>query len=293
MPLISCPNGHQIRVTDRHLGQPVKCPTCEASFVANAAEPQGNEFDVGSQPTRSAPRGGVGLLGGGGITGLVSNFVAKPLVFVGLLLAILGRGCDATSMRAAARTDAQYRQNKVPFDIEWAAKISTAQQSRNKKNQQIDELNEKMFKKGGAPDQDFQNLQKQMETLQNQRNELDKEVRKLQIESSNALIEKENGEWKPAHEAALSASNHHRMWGFWFEMVFIFGTMVLVVGVLTLAFTATQPAERWVAYILMSILAVSIYIGGFAWVESITTSMDSGSRINNPYPRYEDKGGFK
>ncbi len=292
MPVINCPNGHSIRVGDQHVGQLVKCPTCQASFVANG-NGQGGEFaELSGGGSTATPRGGKAVAGLSGLVGMVNSFVGKPLLFVGLFLVVLGRGCDATSMRAASRSEAQYRQLRVPFQMEWDTKLATAQQNIEKKNRQMHELNANRFKKDAG---DPAELQKRSEKLNEEMTALNKEQTKLREDYQTALFDKEHGDWKPTHEAALSAVNHHRMWGYWFEMVFIFGTMVLLAGILTLAFTG-QGAERWVAYIMIAIITFSIYVGGAAWIESIVTSTTSnipgsgggGGPLGGP--RFEEKG---
>jgi hypothetical protein len=287
MPVITCPKGHRLQVTDRHIGQVVKCPTCQSSFVAEAG---GGSFefdendrgeDKGSErPSREGSerpsRGGKGLLQGYSVwVWLINSFVGKPLLFVGLLLVILGRGCDATGMRSVSRTDAHYRQAKVAFQLEWDAKLSGAQQKIDKKNRQISEAFESKEK--------GDDLQKRLTELQKEKSALDKELSRLRSDQSSALAENENGTWKPLREAALKASNSHRMSIFWYEWLFIFGTVVLVLGVLTVAFTG-QGAERWIAYIMIAIITFSIYVGGAAWIESILSSTGTGAPVERPGP---------
>ena len=113
MPVISCPNGHRLQVSDRQVGQSIKCPTCQASFVANSEE-QSLEFGESVRGVATSSDG-VKLPESSYISSMINAFVGKPLLFIGLVLVILGRGCDTTGMRSVSRTDAQYRQVKVPF----------------------------------------------------------------------------------------------------------------------------------------------------------------------------------
>ena len=39
MPQVVCPQGHRLQVPDRHIGQVIKCPSCQSAFVAEAAAP--------------------------------------------------------------------------------------------------------------------------------------------------------------------------------------------------------------------------------------------------------------
>ena len=269
MPVITCPNGHRLQVGDRQIGQTIKCPTCQASFVASAEE---QSLEFGDADKGSSPSAGGGVKRepqASYITSLINAFVGKPLLFVGLVLAILGRGCDATGSRSVSRSDAQYRQAKIAFQLDWDGKMSASQQKVEKKNREINDLRKTQDKKGGG-DEFF----KQMDALQKERNALDEDLNKLRSDQVSEQLEKENKEWKAPRETALSAANHHRMWVYWYELLFIFGTILLVLGILTLAFTG-QGAERWIAYIMIAIITFSIFVFGAAWIGSF--GIDSGS----------------
>jgi hypothetical protein len=268
MPRVTCPNGHRLQVSDRHLGQTIQCPTCQSTFLAEAS-PDGFDFEENKGEDKGgAARGGKGKLGGFSILTLVNNFVGKPLLFFGLLFVVLGRGCDATSLRSVARSDAQYSQAKVAFRLDWSSKLSAVQQKIDKKKREIADHLDTTEKR----DEDFN---KRLNELQKDKRSLDKELNKLQQDQSSAQSEKENGAWKPLREAAMKAATNHRMTIYWYEWLFIFGTVVLVLGVLTLAFTGQGP-ERWVAYIMIAIITFSIYVGGAAWIGSIVSSSGGG-----------------
>lgn len=300
MPQVSCPNGHRIQVTDRHIGQTVKCPSCQATFIA-AALGGGSPFDFGhedegedrghrsrgarsvetfEEPQPEAPvRGrakGQGGAGGLSLVWLMNNFAGKPLLFFGLLFVVLGRGCDATSMRSVTRTDAYYRQAKVAFQLEWEGKTAPAQQKIDKVNRQISETYE------GMQDQD---TQKRRNELMKEKTEADKELNRLRRDMNTAQVDNENGAWKPLREAALKGQNNHRMAIYWYEWLFIFGTVVLVLGLLIVAFTG-EGAERWIAYIMIAIITFSIYVGGAAWIESIMSSSTTAPPIETPRPPF-------
>jgi hypothetical protein len=265
MPVVICPNGHRLQVGDRQIGQTIKCPSCQESFVASAEEESFafSEPDKGARPSKGDGKPESKLAY---ISWLINSCVGKPLLFFGMVLAILGRGCDATGLRSASWTDAKYRQVRVAFDLEWEGKLLAAQQKVDKKNREINEL---FDPEKGAGDP------KRAQELQKERAALDKELNKLRLDRTSAQSEKETSDWKPAREAAMSAANHHRMWGYWHELLFIFGTVVLMLGLLTVAFATDQPAERRVAYIMIAIITFSIYVVGAAWIESIITSSGS------------------
>ena len=61
------------------------------------------------------------------------------------------------------------------------------------------------------------------------------------------------------------------MVSYWHEWLFIIGSVVLALGLLTVAFTGKGP-EQWISYIMIAIITFSIYVGGTAWIESTISS---------------------
>jgi hypothetical protein len=281
MPQVKCPNGHRLQVSTKHIGQTIACPSCQASFVVEDSA-EASPFDLSDTSEEKRPAltsGGIkGLLGGFTIPSLINCFVGRPLLFFGLLFVVLGRGCDATSMRSVGRATANYNLARESFKLEWEAKAASAQQKVTKKNR---ELNDMMI--DGKFDEE---TQKRRAALQKEVNDYTKELRRIQDDERSARSEKDTGEWKPLRESSLKARSNHDMWVYWYEWIFIFGTVVLVLGMLTLAFTG-QGAERWVAYIMIAILTFSLYVGGAAWLESQVSSFGGGprqERIFDPLP---------
>jgi hypothetical protein len=112
MPQVKCPNGHRLQVSAKLIGQTVACPSCQTSFVVEGS-PEASPFDVSDTSDEKRPAlssaGIKGLLGGFTIPSLINCFIGRPLLFFGLIFVVLGRGCDATSMRSVGRTNALYR----------------------------------------------------------------------------------------------------------------------------------------------------------------------------------------
>jgi hypothetical protein len=145
-------------------------------------------------------------------------FVGKPLLFLGLVLVLFGRGCDAIGMRSVGRTKAQFQE----------AVLDEKKKSEGKDKKEPSE-------------QDLKRL-------------------------------------KDLGDTADRAMLYHAMWSYWYVWVFVFGTLLLMTGLLLVAFFGQGP-ERWVAYIIIAIVSFSIYVGGFAWVESVVSSF-SGQTIH-------------
>ena len=65
------------------------------------------------------------------------------------------------------------------------------------------------------------------------------------------------------------ARHHNQMWGYWREMLFVLGSIVLSVGLLATGFTGEAP-ERWICLIMLAIVTFSLYVGGMAWISSMS-----------------------
>jgi hypothetical protein len=231
MPSTVCPNGHRIQIQDQHIGRTITCPSCQASFVAQP---------IGPPPNPAMGEGAFADLGGGAMPPPAGDygtrkssamnlpakanwFVGKPLLFIGLVLVLFGRGCDSISMRSVGRTKAQYKLAYNDF---------------MKKNMEL------------APD-------KQEKMSEN------KALKQLGEDANNALL-------------------NHNMSAYWYVWIFVFGTLLLMVGLLIIAFTG-QGSERWVAYIIIAIVSFSIYVGGAAWLESVVSSFSgAGGPADHP-----------
>ena len=75
---------------------------------------------------------------------------------------------------------------------------------------------------------------------------------------------------KESNDARLSLVT----WGVWRELLFVAGTVILSIGLLTVGFTG-ESHERWICLIMIAIITFSIYVGGVAWIHSLipTASM--------------------
>src|SRR5262249_49867302 len=80
--------------------------------------------DGGDDTKKRSAKGPPGTFYGYPIPFWINSLLGKPLLLIGLLAAVVGRGCDATGMRSVARSDAAYRQATIAFDLEWDAKAA-------------------------------------------------------------------------------------------------------------------------------------------------------------------------
>lgn len=72
-------------------------------------------------------------------------------------------------------------------------------------------------------------------------------------------------------KAADYARSNNRIWGFWREILFSFGTIVLAIGLLATGFTS-DGAGRWICLIMLAILMFAYYIGGVATAHTFVPS---------------------
>ncbi len=265
MPRVICPNGHRLQIKDAHMGQVVRCPGCQASFVATVTD-DGNDggFPMGGYADPAARAGGAFSL-----RSLVNLLVGKPLLFVGLLLVLLGRGGDAVGLRAVARTQAQYREAQQNFTNTWDGKARALERQMREVQREL-------------------NTAKDQTELRKKQTELQDKQRDLTVERQKEQDRLEEATWKNLREAADAAANNHQMMIYWYEWAFMIGTLVLMLGLLVLGFTG-HGAERWICYIMIAIITFSIYVGGAAWIESIASSF----RTTDGPPAVKTGGTFR
>ncbi len=234
MPVAVCPNGHRIQIQDQHIGRTVNCPSCHASFVAmpQTGGPGEDAFTdmsgggMGAAPG-AAPRR---RSGPGNLPAKANWFIGKPLLFIGLILVLFGRGCDSISMRSVGRANAVYQLEKTRKMIDAT-----------------------------TPEK--------MKALQE-----DKALKQMQEDAAMAGL---------SHNAAA----------YWYVWIFVFGTLLLMLGLLVIAFTA-QGSEKWVAYIIIAIVTFSIYVGGAAWIESVVSSFSGMGQPSGKLGKEGFPGGF-
>lgn len=175
----------------------------------------------------------------------------QPLLLIGVLMVLMGKGCDGLSMRYVQRLQALESKQMADFDNKWERRM-------NNKQADIEALEDEEDRT--AP---------QTERL----SEFREELIELADERDEARDKLVRGDWFDTQAAAQTAMANHRAWGIAREALFIFGTMLLTVALLIAGFSETGPA-RWVCLIILAIIIFSIYVGGASWISSITGSLD-------------------
>ncbi|MBS3734600.1 MAG: hypothetical protein KGY99_06700 [Phycisphaerae bacterium] len=165
----------------------------------------------------------------------------KIAVGVGLLLVLLGRGCDSIASRGVLRANARADNIKAEFDGDWEPKMREARDAIS----------------------DADNVE--------QRSKARERLEKVEKEKSEARKDIQEDLDKARSKARIAATSA-AMRAYWYEWMFVIGSIVLVAGLLTTAASGTWP-ERIVCFVMLAIIAFSIYIGGVAWLGSTATTI--------------------
>jgi len=64
--------------------------------------------------------------------------------------------------------------------------------------------------------------------------------------------------------AALTAESQNQMWGYWRHLGFLFGTLALAVGLLSVTATTEGP-ECWICLAMLAVVLYSIYSSNSVW----------------------------
>lgn len=168
------------------------------------------------------------------------------LLLAGFLLVLWAKGCDSVGQRAAERAQARARIAVDEFDHEYDIRQQRLITEREEINDQPT-----------LEDRDRERLERIDELIAELTKERDDERRRLS-----------RTRWRELQFAADNAQAQQRMWGYWHELAFVFGTMVLTVGLLTVGLTG-RGAQRWLCFGMLAIITFSVFVGGFAWVRTM------------------------
>ncbi|MCE9607954.1 MAG: hypothetical protein K8U03_23970 [Planctomycetia bacterium] len=178
-----------------------------------------------------APRSGE-LSGGALLAG------AQAILMLGLVLVLTARGCDGLGARNISRLKARVLQDEQhfegPYQVEtkaYNAELADDKITDKRKNEVLKSL---------------------------------EDLRKAH-EKERRLSE---AKWAENQNAATEAVSSNMMWGYWREMLFVAGTILLSLGLTAVAF-AGHGVERYLCFGLLAIIVFSVYVGGAAWFTSI------------------------
>lgn len=175
---------------------------------------------------------------------------ARVAVVLGLFIVVLARGCDAVGRRAAAAAQAREAVAQSEFDDRWTARTDAVQQDINAIQERINALQ--------AIAQPTDDQKKELENRQKALEDARKKLADVQKQRDAERRDLQAGRWRDYRIAARDADRRQQLKGVGREKWFVFGTLVLVFGLLGVAMHATG-AERWVALVILSIVILSFY----------------------------------
>ncbi|MDG2468809.1 MAG: GYF domain-containing protein [Pirellulaceae bacterium] len=168
--------------------------------------------------------------------------IGYPCLIIGFMLVLSGKGCDSLGNRWASRLVANSQIAEQKFAAEYNSKINALQSQMDAPGKTL------------TPER-LGILKKEMDDLRTKQSQ---ERRRLQ-----------NSTWADLKNAASMASANNQSWGFFRELVFVLGSMVLATGLLVVGITG-DGSEKWVCLVMLAIITFSLYIGGIAWLSSVT-----------------------
>lgn len=101
----------------------------------------------------------------------------------------------------------------------------------------------------------------------------DREKRRLKDAAQIATLDSEKraeeeklrqGKWEDYKIAAEDSESNNRMWAYWRHLGFLFGTMVLAVGLLFVTSTTEGP-ERWICLVMLTVILYNVYASNSVW----------------------------
>lgn len=287
---VTCECGAEFRVRSEYAGKRTQCPTCgeilliptpedaideseyevyDVDLDEDDAHEDAQSFDSGKAPPKrlkrrrrsSRPDLSGWLRGFSGF----DRTSGIRLLFIGLSLVVFTRGCDAIAKRQVSRAQALLKLEQNAFDDEWSDDRSRYETKNAELRSQIEELRQQISE--GVADATATN--KTISDLQNTIDENSQRIDDLREDEAEARAELERGRWLQMQRETRDAELELATGRYWHEWGFVIGTLLLTTGLLLLAFHG-EPNERRVCLIMLAIITFSLYVGGFAWLDSLT-----------------------
>ncbi|MEQ8785019.1 MAG: GYF domain-containing protein [Pirellulaceae bacterium] len=167
------------------------------------------------------------------------------LTVVGLLLVLAAKGCDTVFDSYTARITSLAQVEEQRFQQEW-----------NRERMELEAQIEKL-KSDSRQAQRLQQAQTDLANLNESKRQ----------EQARLLVDR----WADLRAAAATAKDDNRTWAFWRSLLFVFGALVLVPGLLAVGF-AGQGAERWICLVMLAIVTFSLFVYGAAWSSPLLSS---------------------
>lgn len=168
--------------------------------------------------------------------------VGRGLVVLGVVIVLMSRGCDSLGVRKVARLQALAEIAESDFQRTWDREKSA-----------LEDEQQSLRDRGNLNNIDQQRL-----------NNLPEEIAKLDREKNEEQRNLQRGKWASYKIAAEDANSNNRIWAYWRQVGFLFGTMVLAVGLLFVTPTTEGP-ERWICLVMLTVILYSVYASNSVW----------------------------
>jgi len=293
----ACPHcGRKLQVEEAHVGHQVRCPGCQNTFTAAAEAAPGAAPAAGAPPLSgpvplaAAPDHGrtktafrvtaLAAIGKGGFLNFLQSIagIIPLLILGGLFLVILARGCDTLGLRGVSQAVAKYSQVKEDFENKWAAKMAAYNKQLDEAEFEKNRIQREASKIGRSTDsteeqkkEAWDRSEKAEQVFEDKKKDIDTKTEALRNDKEAERISLEYGSWLSLKKDADSAANVHASRSYWYGWMFLLGTMLLVFGLVGLAFTATGTVERVLSLGMIGVIVISLYIGGMAWSNSLAS----------------------
>ena len=174
---------------------------------------------------------------------------SRLILAVGLLLVLVVQGCDLVARRQVDRLQGMSQVARAQFQDEWDRKRIGLEDQRS-------ELQESS--NGSATDQARdQQIVKELSQL----------GERMKTEETNRT----RHEWRYDSLAARDAQANYMTGAYWRSLLFVFSSIVFVVGLLSVGRAAIGP-ECWLAWTMLAIVVYSLFVGGGVWNPMILSS---------------------
>lgn len=308
---VHCECGAVFEVRDEYAGKKGLCPTCGTQVLipqpgevvppkvrskpAPPPAPAPSDIYLEEEEEDDLPTRRIPLWAGfsSGFLGL-NRTAGILLMFCGLCLVVISRGCDSTGNRSVARAAAQYQLVQNRFEDTWDRKMLPVESALAEARQNVEETEKELREERDKADPNQATIEKLQTRVEDYEDDIEtrtEELDKLKREQTKEFARAAREDWRNYEVALRDASSGQRMQGWWLAWLFLGGTLTLILGLLTLAATG-EGHEKLISLLMIGIITFSLYVGGAAWIDTVFSSVDSQEtrqRAPNLVPR---AGGF-
>lgn len=170
------------------------------------------------------------------------HFASHPLLIAGFLVVLLTKGCETLNAEYVKGLQAKAEVQEQRFDDRWQA----AQIDLQTRHQELLSISAQ----SPHDKEELQTISRELSSLP-----------KRQQEEREKLV---RNEWQELNSTSRDAIVDFHVWSFWRQLIFLLGTVVLCVGLLTIGLDG-QGAQQWFCLAVLAIILSSLFISGGAW----------------------------